>query len=123
MSSEHKRSWAWYLFPVFFNIFGGLFAYYAIRPDDPKKARECLNIGITLTAITVGVLLAGAAITAITLDEIDSVVSGIGNDLDMSDYVAECLRQSAGIDNTIESVDVDAFAWCLESRYVGVFAP
>jgi hypothetical protein len=34
-----------------FNILGGIVAYFAIRDDDPKKAKSCLLLGIILAAI------------------------------------------------------------------------
>ncbi len=40
-----KRSPLWYELPLLFSIIGGLIAYYKIRKDDPKKARNCLIIG------------------------------------------------------------------------------
>jgi uncharacterized Tic20 family protein len=54
---ERKRSWVWYLLPVFVQIIGGLIAYYALRPDEPRMAKDCLYIGITLTALNVGVFV------------------------------------------------------------------
>ena len=59
---ERKRSWAWFLLPVFVQIIGGLIAYYALRPDEPRMAKDCLYIGITLTAINVGALVIMLAI-------------------------------------------------------------
>lgn len=52
---ERKRSWVWFLLPIFVQIIGGLIAYYALRPDEPRMAKDCLYIGITLTALNVGV--------------------------------------------------------------------
>ena len=40
-----KRSPLWYELPLIFSIIGGIIAYYKIRKDDPKKARNCLIIG------------------------------------------------------------------------------
>jgi signal peptidase len=39
-----KRSPLWYELPLAFSIIGGIIAYFAIRKDDPKKARNCLII-------------------------------------------------------------------------------
>ena len=47
-----KRSAWWYLLPIFINIIGGLIAYFAIKDDDPKKAKNCLIIGLILLAST-----------------------------------------------------------------------
>jgi len=54
---ERKRSWIWFLLPVFVQIIGGIIAYYAIRPDEPRMAKDCLYIGITLSALNFGVFL------------------------------------------------------------------
>jgi signal peptidase len=40
-----KRSPLWYELPLLFSIIGGVIAYYKIRKDDPKKARNCLILG------------------------------------------------------------------------------
>ena len=53
MYPEKIRSRAWYLVPIFFGLIGGIIAYFAIRRDDPQKARKCLWVGIILTAINV----------------------------------------------------------------------
>ena len=58
MSSEEPikkgRSGAWYLLPIFLTIIGGVIAYFVIKEDDPKKAKNCLYLGIVLTAIGIG---------------------------------------------------------------------
>jgi len=47
----HKRSAAWYLLPIFFSLLGGLIAYFIIRHDDPKKAKNCAILGIIIVLI------------------------------------------------------------------------
>ncbi len=54
---ERKRSWVWFLLPVFVHVVGGIIAYYAIRPDEPRMAKDCLYIGIVLTGINFGTFL------------------------------------------------------------------
>ena len=44
-----KRSPLWYELPLLFAIVGGAIAYFKIRKDDPKKARNCLILGIIFT--------------------------------------------------------------------------
>ena len=44
-----NRSPLWYELPLIFTIFGGIIAYFKIKKDDPKKARNCLILGIILT--------------------------------------------------------------------------
>ena len=53
MYPEKIRSRAWYLVPILFGLIGGIIAYFAIRRDDPQKAKKCLWVGIILTAINV----------------------------------------------------------------------
>jgi len=53
MYSEKIRSRWWYLVPIFFGLIGGIIAYFAIRRDDPQKAKNCLWVGIILTVINV----------------------------------------------------------------------
>ncbi len=48
-----KRSAWWFLLPIFFTIFGGLIAYFAIRSDDSKRAKDCLLLGTILFAIPI----------------------------------------------------------------------
>ena len=66
MSTETKRrSAAWYLLPIFLSIIGGVIAYFVIKDEDPKKAKNCLYLGIALTvipiAISIGLTAAGLA--------------------------------------------------------------
>ena len=48
-----QRSSLWFLLPIVFNIIGGIIAYFVIKEDDPKKAKNCLFLGIILAAIPV----------------------------------------------------------------------
>ena len=53
MYPERIRSRWWYLLPIFIGLIGGIIAYFAIRRDDPQKAKKCLMVGIGLTLINV----------------------------------------------------------------------
>ncbi len=58
MSAVRTRSNWWYLVPILFDgIPGGVVAYFAIRYDDPRKAKNCLYLGIIITAIGVTIYL------------------------------------------------------------------
>jgi len=46
-----KKSSFWFLLPIFFNVIGGTIAYFVIKEDDPKKAKNCLYLGLVLVAI------------------------------------------------------------------------
>ena len=51
MYPEKPRSNAWFLLPIFLGIIGGVIAYFVLRNDDPKKAKNCLYLGIVLAII------------------------------------------------------------------------
>ena len=53
MMQVKRRSSFWFLLPIVFNIIGGIIAFFVIREDDPKKARNCLFLGMILAAIPV----------------------------------------------------------------------
>ena len=53
LQPERLRSNWWYLVPIFLGIIGGVIAYFALRNDDPKKAKKCLYLGIILTVIQI----------------------------------------------------------------------
>lgn len=52
---EKQRSNAWYLLPIFFGVIGGIIAFFIIRQDDPRKARNCLYLGIAF--MIMGIIL------------------------------------------------------------------
>ena len=54
---EKTRSNVWFLLPIFFGIIGGIIAFFIIRKDDPRKARNCLYLGIAF--MFVGIILNG----------------------------------------------------------------
>ena len=49
-NTNKRRSLFWYVLPIFLSIIGGVIAYFAIRHDDPSKAKNCLWLGIILFA-------------------------------------------------------------------------
>jgi hypothetical protein len=49
--SNKKKSSKWYLLPIFLSIVGGITAYLVLRGSDPKKARNCLILGIIVLII------------------------------------------------------------------------
>lgn len=55
MYPEKRRSSFWFLLPIFLGLIGGVIAYFVLRQDDPKKAKNCLYLGIVLAII--GMLL------------------------------------------------------------------
>lgn len=55
MYPEKTRSNLWFLLPIFLGLIGGIIAFFILRQDDPKKAKNCLYLGIVLGII--GLLL------------------------------------------------------------------
>jgi uncharacterized membrane protein len=51
LEPERLRSNWWYLVPIFLGLIGGIVAYFALRNDDRKKAKNCLFLGIILGII------------------------------------------------------------------------
>ena len=49
--ARRKRSSWWYLLPIFLEVIGGVIAYFVLRTDDHRLARNCLWLGIILSAI------------------------------------------------------------------------
>jgi len=52
-----SRSSLWFLLPIFFSVIGGVIAFFVIKEDDPKKAKNCLYLGIILTALPILLIL------------------------------------------------------------------
>ncbi|MEK0353654.1 MAG: hypothetical protein QQN58_04260 [Nitrosopumilus sp.] len=48
---EKQRSNAWFLLPIFFGGIGGIIAFFILRHDDPRKAKNCLYLGLALMVI------------------------------------------------------------------------
>jgi hypothetical protein len=61
MEVRQRSAW-WFLLPILFNVIGGVIAYFVIKDDDPKRAKNCLLLGIILTAIGIGLFLIPLAI-------------------------------------------------------------
>jgi signal peptidase len=57
VDAPKKRSPLWYELPLLFSIIGGLIAYFMIRKDDPKKARNCLLLSVILIVVPVVIFL------------------------------------------------------------------
>lgn len=54
MQPERTRSNFWFLLPIFLGLIGGIIAYFVLRHDDPKKAKNCLYLGIVLAVVGIG---------------------------------------------------------------------
>ena len=58
---RRRRSAWWFALPALFSVLGGVVAYLAIRRDDPAKARNCMWLGLAMTALSVALNLALAS--------------------------------------------------------------
>jgi len=56
MEVRRKSAW-WFLLPILFGVVGGVIAYFVIKDDDQKRAKNCLWLGIILTAIGLALVL------------------------------------------------------------------
>jgi hypothetical protein len=54
-----KASYLWYALSIVFAIIGGVIAYFVLRKSDPKKARNCLLLGIGM--VVLGFIISGVA--------------------------------------------------------------
>lgn len=70
MYPAKTRSNTWYLLPALFGIIGGIIAFLIIRKDDPKKAKNCLYVGI-------GMMIIGIVIDVFFLSQIPEITQGI----------------------------------------------
>ncbi len=85
------RSRWWYLLPIFFNIIGGVIAYYVLRKDDRVKAKKALILGIILLGV-------GAALGVVTVYLQFYMTSHqlppAGEEFQLSDAVKEVIREN-----------------------------
>lgn len=58
MNYEKKRSNWWFLVPILLGLIGGIIAFFVLKRDDPKKAKNCLYLGIGLFIIGIIINLA-----------------------------------------------------------------
>jgi uncharacterized membrane protein YeaQ/YmgE (transglycosylase-associated protein family) len=64
MNFEKKRSNYWFLLPILVGLIGGIIAFFVLKRDDPRKAKNCLYIGIVLfvIGIIINIAIFGLAI-------------------------------------------------------------
>lgn len=112
------RSWAWFLLPVFVDVIGGALAYWALRLDSPRMARDCLYVGITLTAVKAVTM----AITILALGSLgDALPWAAGGGVTIEDpaMLEECLEGTVGFDGSASSIDRDGAMACLRAHALG----
>lgn len=69
MYPEKRRSNFWFLLPIFLGLIGGIIAYFVLRQDDPRKAKNCLYLGIVLAII-------GLLLNVLLLSQISDIEQG-----------------------------------------------
>ncbi len=55
MYPEKPRSKWWFLLPIFLGLIGGVIAYFVLRHDDPRKAKNCLYLAIVLAILGIAI--------------------------------------------------------------------
>ena len=63
IQQARRRSNWWFLLPIFLHAVGGIVAFFVLREDDVCKARNCLYLGLSLTALMFVPLIALAALS------------------------------------------------------------
>ena len=58
MTFEKKRSNWWFLLPILLGLIGGVIAFFVLKRDNPRKAKNCLYIGIMLFVVGIVINLA-----------------------------------------------------------------
>ena len=111
MSTEttKNRSGAWYLLPIFLTIIGGVIAYCVIKDDDPKKAKNCLYLGIILTGIGIGFTVISSVMLTSEMENFDYATS---SEISFSD--------ESQINHLAESVEYEYNVFGLKTNYIHV---
>ena len=68
MAYSRPRSNWWFLLPIFLGIIGGIIAYFVLRRDDPRKARNCIYLGLALMAVGIVLNLVGGGAEIADID-------------------------------------------------------
>ncbi len=55
MYPEKPRSNLWFLLPIFLGLIGGVIAYFVLRHDDPRKAKNCLYLAMVLAILGIAI--------------------------------------------------------------------
>ena len=125
MSSEEpikkKRSSAWYLLPILLTIIGGVIAYFVIKEDDPKKAKNCLYLGIILTAIWIGFSVISGMMFASQMENspfYENEIKNFDDDKIRVETSNNIISEEEEITNFMESMPYDYEIFGLEIEYL-----
>ncbi|MFQ5887888.1 MAG: hypothetical protein ACE5HY_04245, partial [Candidatus Hydrothermarchaeales archaeon] len=95
-----KPSRWWYLTPLFFNIFGGIIAYFAVRKDDYKMARNMLDFGgFMLLLMVVSVAILPGFMANFQRQEINATESNVSI---VSENISNISIEKVFINNSLE---------------------
>ena len=123
MSTETKRrSGAWYLLPIFLSIIGGVIAYFVIKEDDPKKAKNCLYLGIILTAIGVGFTVVSGIMFAYEMENSPFFNDDFKNsdNIDFASPSEMSFSDESQINSLAEGVEYDYNVFGLKPNYISI---
>ena len=111
MSTEtiKNRSGVWYLLPIFLAIIGGVITYFVVKEDDPKKAKNCLYLGIILTGIGIGFTIISGVILTSEMENFDYATS---SEISFSD--------ESQINHLAEDVEYEYNVFGLKTNYIHV---
>ena len=120
MSTETKRrSGAWYLLPIFLTIIGGVIAYFVIRDDDPKKAKNCLYLGIILAAIGIGFSVVSGMMLASEMENSPFIEDFKNSDnVDYASPSEMIISDKSQINKLAENVDYEYNAHGLKVNHI-----
>ncbi|MDI1496327.1 MAG: putative membrane protein [Cenarchaeum symbiont of Oopsacas minuta] len=71
MNMEKCHSSLWLLMPIIFGLIGGIIAYFVLRKDDPKLAKNCIYLGFALFGFGLVIMTIFGSATTVVLDEYD----------------------------------------------------
>ena len=112
-----KRSGLWYLLPIFLTIIGGVIAYFVIKDDDPKKAKNCLYLGIILTAIGIGFTIVSGAMFAYQMENTPFFDKGFDNYATPSEM---SFSDKSQINSLAEGVEYEYNVFGLKPNYIQI---
>lgn len=121
MSSEEakKRSGAWYLLPILLTVVGGVIAYFVIKEDDPKKAKNCLYLGITLTGIGIMFAIVSGATLASEMENSPFFDEGFKNSENNFVNLSEMsISDKSKINKLAEDIEYDYNSYGLKLNYI-----
>ncbi len=56
-SKQPRGLWLWYLLPIYLHFIGGIIAYFMLRFDHPRIAKDCLYLGTVISVVNFATLI------------------------------------------------------------------